>query len=410
MAQRNKKNILVAALIAIVLISQDANSQGILEWRGTDRKGVFNEINLLEKWPENGPALIWEFAGLGSGYGSPVITNKNIFINGEIDTISYLFALDLNGKFQWKTAIGTEWVQNYPGSRTTPTVVDNLIYVTTGMGTLACIDANSRKKIWSVDYTKDFHGPLPRFGFSESVAFEGDLVFCNPGSKDTNVVALDRFTGNIKWICKGAGEMTSYCSPLILKIGGKNILINFSKSTLMAIDTKDGKLLWEHKQQGDGDCQVNTPWYEDGFIYYIAGNGNGSVKLKLSDDGTSITEVWKNLACDGLTGGFIKWKDYIYSAGYERRFWYSLNANTGKVIDSLKFDRGTTHFADGKLYLYNERGQMALANPNGSKIEIISSFKITKGTKAHFAHPVIYNGILYIRHGKSLLAYNIKKQ
>ncbi len=41
-------------------------------------------------------------------------------------------------------------------------------------------------------------------------------------------------------------------------------------------------------------------------------------------------------------------------------------------------------------------------------MELVSSFKVTRGTKAHFAHPVICNGILYIRHGKSLLAYKIK--
>ena len=52
---------------------------------------------------------------------------------------------------------------------------------------------------------------------------------------------------------------------------------------------------------------------------------------------------------------------------------------------------------------------MDLINPVPQKPGIISSFKITAGTKEHFSHPVISGGILYIRHGKVLQAYDIKK-
>jgi hypothetical protein len=44
----------------------------------------------------------------------------------------------------------------------------------------------------------------------------------------------------------------------------------------------------------------------------------------------------------------------------------------------------------------------------GTKLEVVSKFKITKGEKEHFAHPVIANGVLYVRHGKVLMAYGIK--
>ena len=383
--------------------------QEILQWGGTDRSGVFNETGLLKSWPSTGPELLWEFDSLGNGYGSPVITKKNIFINGEIDTVSYLFALDLSGKYLWKSKIGREWTQSYPGSRTTPTIVDDLVYVTAGLGQVACLDTHTGKERWTVNMMTDFHGTVPRFGFSESVLVDGNTVYCSPGSPDTNVVALDRFTGKITWISKGAGEMTAYCSPMLIILPQRNILVTFSKTTLLGIDTKDGKLLWSYKQEGqDVDCQVNTPFYEKGFIYSVAGNGNGAFRLKLSDDGTQITEIWKNGRCDNLMGGFVKVNDYIYTSGYEKRQYYTVETNTGAITDSVKFDRGTINYADGMLYLYNEKGQMGLFKPNGTKMEQISSFKVTGGTKAHFAHPVICNGIMYIRHGKSLMAYKIK--
>jgi outer membrane protein assembly factor BamB len=392
----------------VLLFSISVLSQEVLQWRGADRSGNYPETGLLKKWPDAGPPLIWELDGLGNGYSSPVITTKNIFITGEIDTVNYLYALDLQGNLLWKSKVGKEWVLSYPGSRSTPTVQGNFVYVTSGWGTLSSFDINTGKETWSVDYIKDFQAPQITFGFSESVLVDENNVYCTPGNKDTNVVALDRITGKIKWICKGMGEKAAYCSPLLIKLPARNILVTFTAHALLGIDIKDGKLLWSHKQDGEGDVHINTPYFENGFIYYIT--GNGSVKLKLPDDGSSVTEIWRNKASDNAMGAFIKIDDYLYSSGYEKRQWYSIDANTGQIADSLKFDRGCTIAAEGLLYLYNERGMLGLFKPKGAKIEMISSFKITQGTKAHYAHPVINKGILYLRHGKSLLAFDIKNK
>jgi outer membrane protein assembly factor BamB len=391
------------------LLTSSLLSQEVLQWRGADRTGYYHETGLLQIWPEGGPELLWEFPGLGNGYSSPVITPDRIYITGEMDTITNLLALDRSGKLVWDTPVGKEWTINYPGSRSTPTVVDNLLYVSTGMGTIACLEAESGKTLWSLDMQRDFHAPTTTFGFSESLLVDSNTVFCTPGNTDTNVVALDRFNGTIQWICKGLGEKTAYCSPIMIKVSGRHILVTFTAHALLGIDAKDGTLLWSHKQDSEGDVHVNTPWFENGYIYYITGDGNGSVKLKLSPDGSEITEVWRNKACDNTMGGFIKLGDYIYTASYEKRQWYSQDAETGSISDSVKFDKGNTIFADGMLYLYNERGQLGLFKPGGPDMELVSSFKITRGTKAHFAHPVICEGVLYVRHGNSLLAYNIKK-
>jgi len=404
----NLKKFLFLAAVGLFLAAS-SYAQEVLQWRGAERSGAYNESNLLKSWPVTGPSLLWECNEIGNGYGSPVITTSNIFIEGEVDSISYLYALDLSGKIQWKTKVGKEWTINYPGSRSTPTIAGNLIYATTGMGAVTCIDAQTGKEKWSVNMIKDFHAKNTRFGFSESVLVEGDKVYISPGSADTNVVALDRFTGKTIWISKAMGQMTSYCSPMLIKLPTRNILVTFSKNILLGIDSKDGKLLWSHQQAGE-DVQANTPLYENGFIYYIAGDGNGAVKLKLSDDGSTITEVWKNAKCDNLNGGFSKVNDFIYTSSYGKRVYYALNAGNGELTDSIKFDRGAIISADDMLYLYNEKGQMGLFKPNGPKFEQVSVFKITKGTKAHFAHPVICNGILYVHHGKSLLAYDIKNR
>jgi len=170
------KHFIICLLSAyVILFSNIISGQEVLQWGGPDRSGVYHETGLLKSWPDAGPELLWEFGDLGNGYGSPVIKNKYIFVNGEVDTVSYLFALDLLGKYQWKSKIGKEWTRSYPGSRSTPTVVNDLVYVTAGWGEVACLEAGTGKARWSVNMIADFHGAAPRFGFSESVLVDDPM-------------------------------------------------------------------------------------------------------------------------------------------------------------------------------------------------------------------------------------------
>jgi len=62
------------------------------------------------------------------------------------------------------------------------------------------------------------------------------------------------------------------------------------------------------------------------------------------------------------------------------------------------------------LYIYEEKsGNVALVEPSPEKLKIISTFKIKEGEGPHWAHPAIYDGKLFIRHGNALMIYDIKK-
>jgi hypothetical protein len=73
-------------------------------------------------------------------------------------------------------------------------------------------------------------------------------------------------------------------------------------------------------------------------------------------------------------------------------------------------NKGEIIAADGMLYCYEEKtGNIALVRPTPEKFDIVSSFKVPLGSGVHWSHPVINNGILYIRHMDALMAYNIKQ-
>jgi len=72
--------------------------------------------------------------------------------------------------------------------------------------------------------------------------------------------------------------------------------------------------------------------------------------------------------------------------------------------------KGSVISAEGMLYIYDEKGGNAgLVKANPEKFELVSSFKVRLGSGPYWAHPVINNGNLYLRHGKALMVYNIKK-
>jgi hypothetical protein len=60
------------------------------------------------------------------------------------------------------------------------------------------------------------------------------------------------------------------------------------------------------------------------------------------------------------------------------------------------------------LYCYAEKGDVALVNVNPEKFDIVGKFPVTLGTDQHWAHPVAHKGVLYVRHGNTLMAYKIK--
>lgn len=404
--------ILLAIIVIANLSSCTEQKTKVSQWRGTERNGIYNETGLLKSWPETGPELLWSFEGLGNGYGSPVVSNGKVFVNGEIDSTAYLFCFDLKGNILWKSPYGKEYTGSgfsagFPGGRSTPTIVENLAYVSSGTGKIACFETEKGVEKWSIDMVTDLKGLSNEFGYSESLIVEGDRVYCFPGGPESNVVALNRLTGEIVWTSKALADTVSFCSPTIIASKERKVLVTFSVSYIFGLDVSTGELLWSQKQDSiKYGVQGNTPIYENGFLYYI-GDGNGLVKLAVAEDGKSVSEVWRNPGMQNGTGGFVIVDNTIYATSSNQKL-LGIDKNTGVLSDSLRIGRACTIYADGHLYCYSDKTEMNLISLENGKIEKISSFKTKPGTKEALAHPAISDGILFVRHGNILLAYNIK--
>jgi outer membrane protein assembly factor BamB len=410
---KTKKFLLFSPFLILFLSSCQNESKNPAQWRGLNRDGIYYDQNLLQSWPESGPELLWSTEEIGNGYGSAVIAGGKVFVNGEIDSTAHLFAFDLEGKLLWKAPFGREFTgsgfsSGFPGNRSTPTVIDKLVYVTSGTGRIACFDTQDGKEIWTTDMVNDLHGLANEFGYSESLLVDGDLLFCYPGGPESNVVALNRFDGKPVWTSKALGDTVSFCSPVMVHLPVRDILVTLSGSALLGLDVKTGELIWSHKQDSmTNGLNGNTPVYSDGYLYYVAGEGNGAVKLKLSPDGKSIREIWRNKLFTNVLGGFVMVNGKLYGTASNKKM-LAFDAGTGELSDSLRLSGGATIYDDGNLYCYTDKNEVYLISLAGDKMKVISSFKCKQGTKEALAHPVIGEGRLLIRHGKALMAYKIK--
>ena len=120
------KHILITGLFSFSCFL--AYAQENIQWRGTDRSGIYREDNLLNKWPDEGPALLWSYEGLGEGHSSVAIDKGKIYVTGMIDSDGYIFVFDEKGKLLNKKKYGNEWDKNYVGTRDKITLNDDKVY------------------------------------------------------------------------------------------------------------------------------------------------------------------------------------------------------------------------------------------------------------------------------------------
>ena len=407
---------IVALFLTILLTGGVCSADDWPQFRGPNRDGKSAETGLLQKWPEGGPRQLWSVEGLGIGFASVAVADGLIYTTGMLGSEGFLFAYDLNGKFQWKVSYGPEWRRSHKGTRTIPTVDTDRVYVFSGTGVLACFDAKSGEKKWAVDTLEKFQGRNIMWGIAESVLIAGPCAICTPGGPDASIVALDKMTGQTVWTSKGLSENSAYCTPALIEIRDAQLIVTMLKKSVVGLDAKTAKVLWKDNVKigiGRANHPV-TPLYHDGHVYFTAGYDKGGVKYKLSPDGTGATKMWDDETLDVHHGGVVLVDGYIYGANWKgngRGDWVCLDWDTGKVMYEAKWNgnKGAIIYADNMLYCYDENtGDLALIKASPKSFEIVSSFRITRGSGKHWAHPAISDGRLYIRHGDVLMVYDIK--
>lgn len=401
----------INSLILLLIINSLA-AQDIAQWRGPNRDGIYNETKLLKQWPDGGPEMIWHYDELGPGHASAAVTNKMVYTTGTTDMGNgFVIALDHEGNKLWKTEIGEEWMDNFDGARSTPLIYGDKLYIMSSYGQLYCLNAETGEDIWNISLFDTYAGRNIKWGVTENLLIHNNMLFVTPGGIKDNVIALNKDTGELIWSSPGKGELSAYCSPIMVNYKGKDILVTQTAESILGIDARNGNLLWSYPHPNKWSVQANSPIYYDGKIYCFSGYGQGGVLLQLTDNGNGVEKVWTNASLDSKMGGAVLLDGRIYGSGDNNKNWYCVDWNTGEDLYSSNMIKvGNIIYADGLLYLYGTDGKVGIVDPDSNNWDLISSFDVPYGEKWHWAHLVIHDGRLYVRHDTSLMVYDISDE
>jgi len=420
---RNKLG-LVVSLAGMVMGAGSAAGKDWPQFRGPERDGKSSETGIVKSWESKAPSLLWMGEGMGSGYAAVAVVGERIYTTGDQKDGQAVVAVNAkDGKVVWSTTL-TEGPpkHGFDGSRCTPTVVGDHLWVTTSDGQIACL-TTAGKVVWKKDF-KDWGGRMMSgWGFAESVLVDGNAAVCTPGGPDAMMVALDKATGKELWKCKvpkfgdnkgkdGAG----YGSIVISQGAGVKQYVQMTGHGVIGVRASDGKFLWGYDKTANDTANISCPVIAGDHVFSSSayGAGAGLVKLSKDGDGVKAEEVYF-LDRDQLQnhhGGMVLVDGYIY-CGHKQNGGdlVCIDIKTGKFawgpIKGVGEKSAAVTYVDGHLIVRYQNGLVALVAATPKEFKLEGTFKAEFKDKDSWAYPVVSGGKLYLREQNKLMCYQL---
>lgn len=395
------------------------------QFHGPRRDALCSETGLRTQWPAGGPKLLWKSEGAGRGYSSVSIAQGKLYTMGDrqVDGAEsqFVLALDLaTQKEIWAARVGPP---HDDGPRCTPTVDGELLYALGTDGDLVCLETATGKERWRKNLARDFGGQMmSMWKFSESPLVDGERLICTPGGKDAALVALNKRTGETIWKCSlpplgakgkdGAG----YCSAVVAEIDGVRQCVQILGRGAVGVAADTGKFLWGYNRIANEVANIPTPIVRGNYVFVTTGYEAGASLLKISrkGDGFTAEEVYHidPRKFQNHHGGVVLVGDYLYGgSGMNRGEPVCIHLPTGEIAWKAKQPfpgSAAVLYADGNLIFRYDRGNVALVEATPQEFRLKASFKAITADGPAWAHPVIHDKRLYLRHGNVLACYDLR--
>ncbi|MDP6915047.1 MAG: PQQ-like beta-propeller repeat protein, partial [Verrucomicrobiota bacterium] len=318
------------------------------------------------------------------------------------------------GKTLWTAPLGGILSNNWgDGPRGAATVDGDKVYALGAKGGLICANVGDGKVNWRVEMVKDLGGKVPGWGYTESVLVDGDHVICTPGGKRGTLAAIDKKTGEVIWRSSDWTDGAQYASVVPAELNSQRQFIQLTQKTLAGVSARDGSVLWRNAWSGR-TAVIPTPIVRKNEVYISSGYGAGCRKITIGD-AHKVTEDYSNKNIKNHHGGVLLLDGHLY--GYsDGRGWTCQNLKSGDVVwDSKKLGKGCVFYADNRLYCLEESsGQVALAAADTGGWKEHGRFKLEPQTELRkrsgriWTHPVVGNGVMYLRDQELLFAFDVK--
>ncbi|HMJ92236.1 MAG TPA: PQQ-binding-like beta-propeller repeat protein [Candidatus Acidoferrum sp.] len=280
------------------------------------------ETDLLDRFPTNGPRVLWE-KEIGTGYSAPSVMGDQLVLFHRVGAEEIIQSLEAStGEPGWRYAYPSSYSDPYGynnGPRCTPLLTSDRCYTFGAEGKLVCLDVRTGKLIWQRDTAKDWNIPEAFFGVGSTPLLEDDkLIVMIGGQTNAGVVALDAKTGKAIWEnvgktnwngvitiggraerpyeWSGVEKQASYSSPVAATIHGKRHVFCLMRQGLVSLDPANGNIQFTRWFSSYANDSVNAMLpivHDDTVLISAAYYRVGTVLLRVKPDG-SIEELWRN--------------------------------------------------------------------------------------------------------------------
>ncbi len=405
------------------------------QWRGPTRDGVWHETGLVEKFDASHLKPRWRVP-ISSGYSGPTVADGRVFVTDRVaepKQIERVHCFDWKtGEKIWSHAYDCEYrdVGYTAGPRASVTIDAGRAYSLGAMGHFFCFDAASGKILWKLDLDREYRIRMPIWGLAASPLIENDLVILQVGGENACLVALDKVTGKKRW--RAMQDDASYAAPIVIEQAGRRVLVCWTGQHVAGLDPPTGKVLWAYPfPPSKMVLAISTPVVEGDHLF-VTGFYDGSLMLRLNEKKPAVDKIWRRVGLDeqhtdslqSLIGTPYMKDNYVYgvdSYGELR----CLEGDTGdRVWEELPAGRKVRWFNihmvenQDKIWMFNERGELAITRLSPKGYEEISKAKLIAPTREQlnerggvcWSHPAFAYRHVFARNDEELLAADLSAE
>jgi outer membrane protein assembly factor BamB len=376
-------------------------------FRGPNRDGRYDEMEVLTKWPAQGLTPLWKQPA-GLGYASFTIADGRAYTIEQRRQKEVVAAYDVNtGRELWLQGWNAEYSdETGDGPRTTPTWDEGRLYALGATGELRCLDAKTGAVSWGKNILSDNQAENLQWAMAASPLIVDDKVIVLPGgSGGKSVVAYNKMTGAPVW--KSQNDRQAYVSPMLVTLAGRRQILVVSANRVFGLAPENGALLWSQTWDTDMGINVSQPIIVGKNRFFISsGYRKGASLVEVTGAGNSFTarSLWENINMKNKFNSSVLHNGYVY--GLDEGILTCLDVNTGeKKWKGGRFGYGQVIVASGHLIVMSDTGELALVKASPAEYSEVARFPALQGQTWNY--PAIAGGRLFVRNANEMAAYKI---
>ncbi len=418
------KNSVNGLLVFLTLGGLSIGDAGAADWprfRGPNGTGISTDPDVPIQWTEN-HGVLWKTPIPGAGNSSPIIWGSRVFLQSAAPDGKerWLLCLDAaDGKILWSRAVPGSKAHTHEKNTlasSTPATDGERVYCLFWDGNIVSLQAFDfqGQRVWQRglgSFTSQ-HGPG-----TSPVVFGGKVYLANDQdnaswlSARSTLVCLDAKTGKDLWQVQRRAFRTCYSTPFVQENAeGEPELIVASTAGISGYDPQTGRETWAWLWTFD-DMPLRTvasPIQSQGMIFANSGDGNGArhtiaVEPGRKREATQAHLIWENKKIFPYVPSMLARGEYLFAV-HDNGVAGCFIAKTGKPVWTERLGgnfSASPILIDGKIYAANEDGEVFVF-PAEAPFRLLAKNSIGEPVTAT---PAVADGRLLIRGKEQLFCF-----